>query len=833
MLRLTTWILTLWFLSTTAVLAQTQTTSPAKPERDQASPSFDLMPAPSISLEENHGWLMPGTDPNNKLGWPFVRHLAYDQKTFWSSGRDTGNRGAKTFVPFAAFTGLLIASDSWLSKQVPDRPNQLRRSKNVSDFATYSLVGAAGASFLWGHLTNNDRLRESGLLSGEAAVNSTAVTFALRAIAGRERPPVGDGSGRFFRGGNSFPSEHATLAWSVASVLAHEYPGPLTKFFAYGLASAVTLTRVTSQQHFASDAFVGSALGWYIGRQVYRAHHDPELGGEPWGELVESEPKGPRNPENMGSSYVPLDSWIYPQLDRLIAMGYVQSGYLGQRPWTRLECARLLEEVNEQLAGGPPDTPAQKIYTELSMEFSDETARLDGAANLGASLDSVYVRTTNISGTPLRDGYHFGQTITNDYGRPYGEGFNSADGITAHAEAGPFAFYVRGEYQHAPAVASDAPAVLRAIANADLTAPVPNGRAEVNRARLLEATVSVNLHKFQLFFGKQSQWLGPGESGALLMSNNAESFLMLKLQSVSPYRIPLLSKILGPARSEYFLGQLAGHQFELDGKQLLGPGSVTPQPFLDGTKTSFKPTPNLEIGFGFTAQFAGPGLPFTFHNFSRTFFVHTQSGPTANGNNPAKRISSADFAYRVPGIRNWLTVYSDALTVDEVSPIGSTRAVVNPGIYMPQLPKLHNMELRAEGIHEPLTNEFAPGFVYYGLRRYRSGYTNNGNLVGNWIGRAGRGGQGWLTYSFSPRTKLQLGYRLQEVSHNFIEGGRLTDYSVAGNCMLSRNVALSGMFQYEQWKFPVLSSTPHSNVTASIQLTFYPNWHTKTHTPRD
>ena len=616
-------------------------------------------------------------------------------------------------------------------------------------------------------------------------------------------------------------------------MLAHEYPGPLTKFFAYGLASAVTLTRVTSQQHFASDAFIGSALGWYIGRQVYRAHHDPELGGEPWGELVESKPKGPRNPEHMGSPYVPLDSWVYPQLDRLIAMGYVQSGYLGQRPWTRLECARLLEEVNEQLAESPQDTPAQKIYTELSMEFSDETARLDGAANLGASLDSVYVRTTNISGAPLRDGYHFGQTIINDYGRPYGEGFNSADGITAHADAGPFAFYVRGEYQHAPAAASDAPAVLQAIANADLTAPVPNGRAEVNRARLLEATVSVNLNKFQLSFGKQSQWLGPGESGPLLMSNNAESFLMLKLQSVSPYRIPLLSKILGPARSEYFLGQLAGHQFELDGKQLLGPGSITPQPFLDGTKTSFKPTPNLEIGFGFTAQFAGPGLPFTFHNFSRTFFVHTQSGPTANGNNPAKRISSADFVYRVPGIRNWLTVYSDALTVDEISPIGSTRAVVNPGIYMPQLPKLHNMELRAEGIHEPLTNEFAPGFVYYGLRRYRSGYTNNGNLVGNWIGRAGRGGQGWLTYSFSPRTKLQLGYRLQEVSHNFIEGGRLADYSMTGNCMLSRNVALSGMFQYEQWKFPVLSSTPHSNVTASIQVTFYPKWHTKTNTPRD
>src|SRR5207244_6603425 len=103
--------------------------------------------------------------------------------------------------------------------------------------------------------------------------------------------------------------------------------------------------------------------------------------------------------------YVPMDSWVYPQLDRLIALGYVQSGYLGQRPWTRLECARLLEEVNEQLAESPQDTPAQKIYTEVSMEFSDEAARLDGAANLGAMLDSVYVRHTNMYGTSFSVGY--------------------------------------------------------------------------------------------------------------------------------------------------------------------------------------------------------------------------------------------------------------------------------------------------------------------------------------------------------------------------------------------------------------------------------------------
>ena len=63
-------------------------------------------------------------------------------------------------------------------------------------------------------------------------------------------------------------------------------------------------------------------VGWYLGRQVYRAHHDPELGGAPWGDFVAAREKGPRNPANMGSPYVPLDSWVYPAFDRLIATGY-------------------------------------------------------------------------------------------------------------------------------------------------------------------------------------------------------------------------------------------------------------------------------------------------------------------------------------------------------------------------------------------------------------------------------------------------------------------------------------------------------------------------------
>jgi hypothetical protein len=184
---------------------------------------------------------------------------------------------------------------------------------------------------------------------------------------------------------------------------------------------------------------------------------------------------------------------------------------------------------------------------------------------------------------------------------------------------------------------------------------------------------------------------------------------------------------------------------------IVGP-KIVPQPFIHGEKISFQPTPNLEFGMGIAAMFGGPGLPVTFGTFFNTYYIHTPN----LAKNPGKRLSAADFTYRIPGVRNWLTLYLDSMTWDEVSPIGSLRANVNPGIYMPRLPKIPKLQFRAEGINISRTTEFPPGWVYYNADRYRSGYTNDGNLLGSWIGRAGRGGQGWLTYSFSQRDTLQL-----------------------------------------------------------------------------
>jgi hypothetical protein len=774
----------------------------------------------ALSDQDSSGWLAPGADPENRLGAPFLRHLAADQQQFWTSPERLDRSSWKTLVPFVGLTGALLASDSWIAKQVPDKPDQLKRSKNVSEIAAFSLIGAGGGAFLWGHLTHNERLQETGLLSGEAAINSAAVTYAFKGTTQRPRPFEGNGNGSFFQGGGSFPSEHSALAWSIASVVAHEYPGPLTKLLAYSLASTVTLTRVTSKQHFASDALVGSALGWYFGRQIYRARHDPTVGGGAWGDFLESSSEGRRNPANMGSPYVPVDSWVYPIFDRLAALGYVQTAYAGLRPWTRMECARLLEEVGERVRyGDEPGGGAEKLYGALMTEFSDETRRLDGGANLGAAVDSIYTRMTGISGTPLRDGYHFGQTVVNDYGRPYREGFNAVSGVTAHAVAGPLSFSFQGEYQHAPAIASDPVSVLQATAHADGTLPLPNGVPNIDQFRLLNSTVAVTFKNIQVSFGKQSLELGPGDGGSFLFSNNAEPVPMLRIDQVSPVRIPGLSRLLGPARTEFFLGQLSGHHWIYSDGTLFGP-SLDRQPFIHGTKVSFKPTPNFEFGMGFTVLFGGPDLPFTWHNFLRTFYANAIPGTAAD---PGDRRSTFDFSYRVPHLRDWLTIYADSFVEDEYSPLGSTRPSMRMGMYLPRVPKVPKLDLRLEGVYTDVPGQRPTGFLYFNAR-YRSGYTNNGNLLASWIGREGRGGQAWATYWLSPRSKFQLAYRHAEVDKEFIGGGRLNDFAGHADFMLRPGLAISGLLQYEQWKFPVLSPTGQSNFSASVQLTLYPNW---------
>lgn len=785
----------------------------------------------------------------NTLSPLLVKHIVSDQAAIWTSPAHIREQQLVWLVPLGALTAAMIGTDRTTSLHLNSNPSTLKHYQDASDAGVGLLAGVNGGLFLWGHFTHDDHKRETGVLAGEAAIDSLVVAEALKYATSRSRPQQDMGSGNFWNGGTSFPSEHAAVAWSMAGILAHEYPGPWTKIFAYGLAAAVSSARVLGKEHFPSDALVGSALGYLTSEYVYGTHHDAALGGGGWNFVPFASDSRTWKFKDMGSPFVPLDSWIYPALDRLMALGYLSSGIQDMRPWTRTECARLLSESSDDIhAEEVEGSDALQIYNALQIEFAAELDLIEGGTNRHARLESLYTRALEIAGPPLTDGYHFGQTITDDFGRPYERGFNNETGFSAWATDGPFVGYVRAEYQHAPTGSVLPFSARQEIGLVDFTVsgsilppsqvPIPPAiaPAAVNQPQLLDAYVGMTLDNFEVSFGKQSLWWGPGGAGApMIFSDNPEPINMFRISSVSPIKLPgILGSLLGEMEVEAFLGQVSGDQFVYGVDTTIGTGVVgsytttlNPQPFIHGQRISFKPTPNLEFALSKTTLYGGPGDPLTPRNFAYSVFS-LSNGLVGSSADPGDRRSSFDLTYRLPKLRKWVTYYADGFAEDQISPVAYwDRSAWRSGLYFPRLPDLPHVDLQFEGIFTdlPAGGDLGHGFFYYNSR-YINGYTNDGTLIGNWIGRQGQGAQAWMNYWFSPRSRIQLFYRHQKVSQDFITyGGTLWDGGIRQDFWLKSILSVSWQVQYENWIFPIIATGHQSNVASSIQLTLWsPQW---------
>ena len=746
-------------------------------------------------------------------------NILQDQGALFGSPFHMRERQWKVALPLTVLAVGLVASDTAIEAHVSHTPSTVSRFSTLSDAGLVTAIGVAGGMYLWGTHSKNDQMRETGFLGGEAAIDAYLDTTLIKYVAGRDRPFTANGRGEFFDGGSSFVSQHSAISWAIASVIAHEYPGPMTKILSYGLAGGVSLARVQGHKHFVSDVAIGSAVGWYIGRQVYRARSsEADIDIHKWG-TFQRDPQGEeaRITSQMGSSYVPLDSWVYGTFDRLNALGYTKSATSIMRPWTRLECARMLEEAQENIP--EDDQIAAPLLAALDDELTHETNLMGGGKNTGAQVESLYARFTGISGTPLRDSFHFGQTLTDDYGRPYGQGANGIAGVSARAEAGPLAFYVRGEYQGASSSPAYSLPVQQAVANSDLL-PLASAPTfgSVSRLRPVEAYAALNFSNWQLSFGQQSLWWGPNRSTALVMSNNAEAMPMLRLERVSPLNVPLL----GAVRADFFLARVGGARYVHLTRAMVLNGdaghTLDPQPNVWGAFASFKPTENFEFGLGLTSMMAGFGRPLNLKTF-----LHSLSSKGANQPvDPGDRRTEVDFSYRIPGLRNWLTLYAQGFAEDEPLPLFyPRRSDMNTGVYLAKIPGMRKLDLRVEGVYSNLPNLRQQGISYANLH-YADGYRNYGQIIGSWIGRQGSGGQASSTYWFSARNKATVTYRKLVADKSFLEGGHLDDFSGSITWLLRPNLEFSAMSQYERQNFPLLSAGPRSDVATSFEIRLFP-----------
>jgi membrane-associated phospholipid phosphatase len=760
-------------------------------------------------------------DNENALGIRFIKNLASDQTAIWTSPFHLRWDDATWLLPLGEVTAGFLATDPATARAISNDPTKLNRYRTFSNYGLGSLIAAGGGMYVWGRITHDDHKRETGVLAAEAVIDSLAVNSALEYTFQRERPYQDQGSGLFFHGGTSFPSDHAVAAWSAASVIAHEYPSPLVGLLAYGMATAVIASRVMGKEHYPSDVVVGSAIGWLIGREVYRRHHDPDVGGGGWDNLSGNDDgEDRRDPQKMGSPFVPLDSWVYPALDRLAALGYINTAFEGMKPWTRIECAHLIEEAAGRITQEPSAKgDAAALESRLEQEFSFEFGLFEGQRNLTANLDSIYARTVSISGPALTDSYHFGQTVSYDFGRPFERGTNGQIGGSFSAAAGPVTFYVRAEYQHAPSAPAPSAAVINVIAQRDEIPPPPDVPvAAIDRPELLDAYLAVNLDNWEISLGRQSLEWGPGPGGSLLWSDNIQPVNMVRIVNPEPLELPSFLHFLGPVRVDQFFGRLEGHYFDR-------------RPFMMGQKISFKPLPCLEIGYGRTLEIGGGGPntnPLTAKNLLYGLFGQVRSSLNSV---PGHSQSYMDWTFYVPKTRNYVVFYGDVYAADDPIPWENPpKNPFRPGIYITHFPKIAKLDFHVEA-----ANTESPGFSQYGVTNhgdlnywnhgYQDGSTYNGFLIGNTVGRMGQAYQGWLTYGLSPNNTFQLTYKNNSVDQAFIPGGGAwQDYGLGNELYLRSGFYLKSAVQYEHIShYPILFKGPQQNVSAIVEFGFMPH----------
>ena len=183
----------------------------------------------------------------------------------------------------AGGTGMFIALDEEIHSTFKDN-----RGSTTDGLAgifepfgngAYTLPGLA-AFYIFGHFNENEKAKRTTLIATESFLITGLYTTVLKYSFGRHRPRTGNSSTSFDgfstnRNYNSFPSGHTSTAFAIATVVANQYEKtPYIKPLSYGLATLTGLSRINDEKHWASDVFIGAALGYFTSKTLLRLHNN-------------------------------------------------------------------------------------------------------------------------------------------------------------------------------------------------------------------------------------------------------------------------------------------------------------------------------------------------------------------------------------------------------------------------------------------------------------------------------------------------------------------------------------------------------------------------------
>jgi hypothetical protein len=261
------------FSTLSPVASLAQETSP-EPAQTQSSNNVST----SASSSRTHATSNPS---DLEVSWrKMPARFLHDEKDMWLFPVKLAE--GKHWLPTAIIVGgtaVFLKEDPPLERKVRQTDIFNEYNKVLTSSVSGGLIAVVPAGFYAVSLLRHDSYGQgTSLLAGEAVANDAVLMIVLKAITQRARPSEFPPSGAyndtffathnsFFGNGTSFPSGHAMMSFSVATVFAQRYKQhKWVPYVAYALATAISFSRVTTGAHFPSDVFFGAATGFAIAR---------------------------------------------------------------------------------------------------------------------------------------------------------------------------------------------------------------------------------------------------------------------------------------------------------------------------------------------------------------------------------------------------------------------------------------------------------------------------------------------------------------------------------------------------------------------------------------
>jgi len=378
---------------------------------------------------------------------------------------------------------------------------------------------------------------------------------------------------------------------------------------------------------------------------------------------------------------IPLDSLFYEDIGLMIAQGLVQSDLSSTRPITREEAGRLLAEAGYYAGIEEIPYATTSLLHRLSEDYDEEislaTAQASTPRTAFKPLDELSITYMNLDG-PF--------STFNNEGIDYFDGHNATVRFQSKARLWRvFSFYLEPLFLY----------------NENIQGIEGNDESTV---RLHKGYIKFTVDNFEIEWGKDTLWWGPGYHGALLMSNNARPFEMYKISNPRATLLPWIFRYLGPFRYNLFIS-------ELDKEAA---SEHPPNSKLFGARIDFKPHPLFEFGMSYLSHFGGDRPGIAGLNLSDYFHIILSDECRSGDKRDSNKQAAMDAAFTIPNVSDFLPLADSVKLYGEW---GGEDQGVTPdkrayllGLLFNNVYRLHGLNLRAE--YARLSPRSGPGAWY-------------------------------------------------------------------------------------------------------------------------